>query len=360
MSNNDFIKNEMKENMAMQEYLKKYSELSVSSFIDFYAFHKGLWLQYGKQYVESQENESIKWVTEAAKHLCIIQQKKLFDAQCLWRAEKLEIKEVEICYDFQVWEDDILNCPFLEPISEDDVTLYTQYLLSENVDIEDNYYKMGEQWQDHKEIIEAYNTNNENRNFPEWYDFYNGRRGTGVYMTLPDLRCDKEAFYMNIARSQNRKEHEANNPTAQKQANEPIAVLNYFDKYHRDWFVSTFENKEVKEYYKAFEWSARNDELKENLEFNALNILYSANEPVPIEANSNWAKALKKAAEKYTLKKIAEALPEAWEQYMMNVEMKIAFPEDKKTESYKSIRKMFADCILKGRVLNGEPEDFNF
>jgi hypothetical protein len=46
------------------------------------------------------EDDSIKWIGLASKYLEIIQQKKLFDIQCLWRAEKLELKEISICYQF--------------------------------------------------------------------------------------------------------------------------------------------------------------------------------------------------------------------------------------------------------------------
>lgn len=355
----ELIKKEMRENVAMQEYLKQQNEWSVSTFIDSYASHKSMWLQYGKKYLESQENESIKWVTKAAEHLCLLQQKKLFDTQCLWRAEKIIIEEVKVSYDFQLWEHDILNCPFIDPISEDDVHLYIQYLLSENVDIEEDMFSIHESWQEYDEIIEAYKTNNKNRNFPEWYDFYNGRRGTGVYMSLPNIRGEKEEFYMNIFRKDKRKANEAINPKAATPVYDPTKSISYYDKEFRDWFVSTFENKEVNEFYKAFAWENRYKEKEEAIE-HTLYILHSADEPIPIEANENWVEALTKAAEKYTIRKIVKALPEAWEQYMMNVEMKIAFPSDREYDPADSIRTIYLEGIIEGRKLNGEPEDFNF
>ena len=107
------IKAEMLANAAIQNYFNQFNATSVASFIDSYARDKKWWIYYGKRNLESKENHSIKWVAEAAEHLAIIQQKKLFDMQCLWRAEKIVIPQVKLCYEFKMWEKDILNCPFV-------------------------------------------------------------------------------------------------------------------------------------------------------------------------------------------------------------------------------------------------------
>ena len=352
------IKAEMEANTAMQKYFKQFEEYSVNNFITSYTMYKRLWLHYGKQYVENKEYHSIKWVSKAVEHLIIIQQKKLFDMQCLWHAEKITIPQVKICYDFLLWEKDVLNCPFLDPVSEDDIDLYAQYLQSENsFDGDEDYMWSTDEWQDYDEIKEAYETNNENRNFPEWYDFHNGRRGAGVYMTLPNIRGEKEEHYRSIAREANRKENEKNNPP------QPYVAPNnlwYHDIETREWFIKTFETKEVQEYYAAYQWNERNSGLEEDLEY-YLNILYEADEPVPMLADLDWAEAIKKSAIKYRNQKIAEALPQAWEQYMINIQMNIAFDTDIKFEDVDNeIREMYIKSILKGRKLNGEPEDLDF
>jgi hypothetical protein len=351
------IKKELSEKTAIQEYLKKFSDTSVANFIDSFASYKSMWLQFGDMYAEQREDNSIKWVIRASEHLKYILQKKMFDMQCLWRAEKIEIDGVALCYDFQVWEKDILNCPFLEPVTEDDIALYSEYLLSSNSGEEEHLF-FYESWQEFDEIVEAYKTDNSNRYFPDWYDFYNNRRGKGSYMNLPNIRGEKEEFYMDLARNYNQKKNETNNalPAPVIQAE----FLSYYDKKQRDWFVKTFETKEVQQQYEAFEWHARNDDIREDIEI-SLCTLYSAEEPVIMEAGLDWAEAIKKTAKKYTCRKIAEALPEAWEQYMMNIQMNIAFPtktDGHKTEDY--IRNMYKEGIILGRKLNGETEDLNF
>jgi hypothetical protein len=311
-----------------------------------------MWMQYGTRYADNIEFDGVKWVYSAFEHLQTIQQKKLFDVQCLWRAEKLIIKEVEICVDFRLWENNILNCPFIEPVSIEDIELYQQYLHQENKE------PLGwmESWQEYKEIKEAYNTNNENRNFPEWYDFHNGRTGKGVLMTLPDIRGEKEEFYIELSRQKHRVENAAKNEEWER-TRDKRQWLQSYDAKHMEWFVNTFENKESQRLYKAYQWNDRNDGKKEILEED-LALLFSTDEPVPISAHYDWTEAVKIAAEKYRTKKIIEAIPEAWEQYMINIQTGIAFEPN--SHSFQNIKEMVMGYILEGRVLNGEPADLNF
>jgi hypothetical protein len=341
---------------AAQAYLNQFTDSCVESFINSYCTNRIRWIENANRNLDNREHHSIQWVSMATKHLGYLQQKKLFDAQCLWRAEQLSIPQIEVCYDFKIWEKDILNCPFIEPISEDDLALYTQYLLQVNPG--EGRYGPEDNWQDHSLIINAYKTNNENWEFPEWYDFYNGRRGTGVYMTLPDIRGQKEDFYFELLREQGRKEREAQNiaPTIL----EPFKFLYYHDKAQRDHFVKLFEDKEVQSFYEAAEWSKRNYRLREDMDY-YMYTLFNADEPVPIEANTNWSDAIIKASVTYTNQKIAAALPEAWEMYMMNIQMNIAFPgADRPFDPDNTIRSNYIKAILRGRELNGEPQDLNF
>ncbi len=186
---------ELKNSEAVQKYLAGFNPDSVDSFLKDYLFRKSIWHSGATYLTGNIENEQIQWVNTAFEHLEIIQQKKLFDAQCLWRAEKIKFAGVEICEDFKVWENDVLNCPFIEPVNEEDIDLYALYLRQNNADAEVEPY--GE-WQEYDEIKEAYNTSNANRNFPEWYDFHNGRTGNGTLMLLPDIRGEKEEFYCDL------------------------------------------------------------------------------------------------------------------------------------------------------------------
>lgn len=361
--NAEDFKKEVLQNNSMQEYFKQFEKHSVENFIDSYCQDKVYWTMWGDRNLNDEESHSIKWETDAFEHLSIIQQKKLFDIQCLWRAEKLEIKEIEICFDFEMWENDILNCPFIEPINEDDIELYIAFLQSSyglEDAIEQSFWLHQEIWQNYDELKMAYNDESDaSYNFPEWYDFHNQRRGTGIYITLPNIRGEKEDFYTNLTYMANSIEYEKNNLEAVIENNKPKNYLWYSDNEKLEWFVKTFDSKKVYEYYKAYQWSRRNDGKEEDLRY-YLSILLNAEEPIAMIADTDWAMGLTKTALTYKNKKIAEALPIAWEQYMLNVQMNIAFDSTRPFSKEDETRLCFVENILKGRKLNGEEENFDF
>ena len=348
---------EMEENSSIQQYFEQFNPDSVKSFIDTYFVYKNIWVEHGDLYSRLMQEGEIHWASKASEYLEYILQKKLFDLQCLWRAEKIELKEVQLSIDFQLWEHNIFNCPFLEPISAEDIELMQQFLNQDNADTEMGWF---DNWQDYEEIKEAYNTDNANRNFPEWYEFYNGRKGTGVYMLLPDIRGEKEEFYMDLWRESKKEEWAEQRRLHEQNSVEQKKYISYYEEGLVDWFVSTFENKEVQHFYKAYKWSNKDNNDKEMMEED-LKLLFEADEYVPIEANMDWKEAIRIAAQKYRLRKIAEALPLAYEQYLMNIQLGIGFPnENRLFESFQNIKQDRINCILIGRKLNGEPEDLNF
>jgi hypothetical protein len=127
-----------------------------------------------------------------------------------------------------------------------------------------------------------------------------------------------------------------------------------------EWFVNTFENKKLQQYRKAYEWSNRSSDDRETLE-NDIELLFDAGELVSIESNMDWREAIKMAANKFRLKKVAEALPEAYEQYLMNIQLGIGFPVSDHWEmETEQLIDIYKKTIFVGRKINGEPEDLNF
>ncbi|MEP7237382.1 MAG: hypothetical protein ABI685_05945 [Ferruginibacter sp.] len=353
MTEEEQLKAQIAQNETVQQYFKQFYPNYIEGFIKDYLREREQWIRYGKMYAEMQEEHSIKWINLAAEHLQYIQQKKLFDAQCLWRAGQLQIPQVQICADFVCWEKDVLNCPFIEPITEADIELYAQFLLQQQPDEE---IMEATEWQNYDMVKENFLDEEEGWEIPEWYEFYNNHKGTGFYLQLPDIRGKKEEFYTDIAWKE---ENKGTQETEPKEPWDNAKCLFFYKKEHRDFFIQHFETKEMQEYYNAQEWRKRNSQLDQLLE-TPLDILYNADEPVPIQAGPDWAEAVKNAAAAYTCKKIADTLPEAWEQYMINIQMNIAFPAEYPYSKKDSVRKIWADRILEGRKLNNEPEDFNF
>ena len=355
-TNEKEIENELRTHPRFVNYFEGYTPISVDHFIKSYKWLKSFITQHGPQWLERQENESLQWINSAQDHLGYIQQKKLFDAQCLWRAEQIEIPEIEICYDFQMWEKNVLNCPFIEPITEEDIDLYSRYLQQDNVDFSQGWF---EEWQDYDGIKEAYHSEDANRNFPEWYDFHISNKGGSHLLSLPDTRGEKEEFYMNLLREKNRAETNAKQAEWDKTRDKRPSLKSTFDKEFMQYFISTFESKELLSYYHAYLNQKQGDEEEEFIEIIAM--LLKEKETIPMQAHYDWREALRRTHAAYKAKKIAEHLPQAFEEYQLQQSLQIQSESDIESfNGFQSVRKLWADNILNGRELNGEPRDFNF
>ncbi len=322
------IINELKNNKIFLQYLERTYPSGRESFINEYARKKVNWLEWGPRYVQWNETENLKWLDTATECLKEIQQKKLFDLQCLWRAEKVTIEQIRLTVDFDFWEDNILACPFIDPVNEKDMDWYIRYMQSSNYEKDEGYL---DRWQDYEEIKEAYNTENANRNFPEWYEFHNGLTGLSVNLLLPDLRGPKEEFYMSLWRNEFhnkvKKEKEIMEQVAEilpQEVRQSAPWLNYHKDGWMTWFVNTFEDKETQEVFRKYGGEINFDQWDEYLE-NDLDVLANADKIQPIEGWYDWKEAIHKAAMKYRVEKIMDALPSAYQQYRINIDMGLGF-----------------------------------
>ncbi|MBK8659485.1 MAG: hypothetical protein IPN22_11605 [Bacteroidetes bacterium] len=353
------VEHELRTEDRYIQFFEGYNPYSVDSFIQSYKFYKVFWKTHGERWMQQNEAEDLQWVEAATRHLHIIQQKKLFDVQCFWCVEKVQYEGIEICYDFVCWSKNVMNCPFIDPLSEDDIDLYVAYLQQDNVDLP-TYWGFVDDWQDYENIIEAYKSdNNGNRNFPEWYDFYNGRRGTGIYMGLPDVRGDKEKHYDNLGREFFRKQNEQKVAEAELKRDKRPFLPSHYDKSFMRYFIDTFENKQLREYYEAYLRHHINDHKKESLQ-NNISLLLTSDEPIYLEPHLNWTEAIERATQRFRAKKIAEHLPTAFEQYEIQKSLGIVADKSPAGNHLDDIRAMHVKFILKGRELCGEPQDFNF
>lgn len=350
---------------AIQEYFKNYNEISVEQFITSYSLQKTNWFQYADLHKQLQEKDELKWIEEAFWHLEAIQQKKLFDLQCQWRAEQIQLPGVELCVDFGYWQGNVLNCPFVDPITEEEVELYREYLAGNDVQLKEELYFSF--FQNYTAIKEAQMSEGEEGNIFEWYEFYNARKGTGHYLSLPDVRGQKEGFYIALARNANPEKREA--IAEMKRAFDHRGDTPYIDRNGKEMlhayspeilmdFITRFEDKQTKEYYKASAWFSRNNDEKDQLD-QSIELLLSADEELPIGEHDDWKEAIHEAARRYTIRKISETMPEAYGQYQMNISMNIS-AANKDIGHIIAAKKTIAEDILLGRKLNGESEDFNF
>ena len=352
-------------NPKLREHFKDYDPDSVTAFLKHYAKLKAEWMTDDTTYAEWNERHALHWETEAMKRLEEIQQKKLFDIQCQWRAEQIKLHDTYITSDFIYWSSVILNCPFIDPITEDEFNLYLAYMQSGNFEMEQELFSGG--WYDYEGIKEAYTTENENRNFPEWYDFYNGRTGASVYMLLPDIRGQKEQVYNELA-------HEEMirilNTAQETVTDKRPSVIGYPDN-QTPFIVSTFEDKQTQAFYKLYqeeqfylEGDDEDDDEDDDEGFYIdiemiMHYLERAPDIIPVKAHHDFREALKEAWDNYYIEKTAEALPHAYEQYMLRIRAGLSFHIEY-LESKKSVREHHRNNFLRAREANGDPRNFDF
>lgn len=363
---NQFIET-IENRQPFAEELTKYADWSKQHLYQHIAETQRYYTEFGPFFYKQKQAVESQWINEAFERLKEIQHKKLFELQCLWHAEQIALPEIEVSEDFMLYGHDILNCPLIDPITEEDVDLYTQYVQSNNFEFQLGLFH---DWQDYDEIKEAYVAEDGDRNVPEWYDFHNGRTGKGILFTLPDIRGEKEMFYRRLVAAEEEKQkqeklalnNEINEDAATNKPTVNKPHLWSHDKSILDFFVNTFEDKETQKIYKKYRIMSEPISKREYDYNDMCDLLAQNNELWPIKAHYDWREAFNNCYTSYQKHKIVQALPLAYEQYKMYREMSIPFeePNESRVELYQSLVAFVKKEILQGRKLNGEPENFEF
>jgi hypothetical protein len=354
---------DLKSNPVYQEFFNQFNPHSVESFIKNYARRKALYITRGQEYLNLQEQSDLKYKMMAEEALWAIQQKKLFNLQCQWRADQIRLKGVEHSTQFLSLAANIQHCPYISPVSRAELDLYIQFLKSGNARQVFGF----DNWQDYEafktEAESGYipgidSTNDEH--MPAWYRFYDEHMGTAHLMDLQDYRGEKENRYRSIARQ---KQLDNIRRQESKKLNDSRPFISIFDVTLVESFVKKFEDKKTLKYCRAVE--SFQLQMDEQIELeDAIETLRSAGTKVSIKANADWKEAVIDAARQWELSQIAEALPAVHQEYAFRMENGINFPQslvDKKREEYAfTLCEMAKQQILDGRKILGEPEDMKF
>ena len=352
------IEQDLKENPKYQDFFAQYDEFSVKYFIDRYAAEKYLYITFAKSNAQSLAASAVEFIDQAEECLREIQNKKLFDLECLWRAEEIKIKEINHCLDFRAWDHDILSCPFIEPVTAEEVEQYIEFLQARH-DKPLYWRDQGNLWEGNKEMLLEFG-----REVNQWFIRHNELTGNRKLLLLPDLRRPKELFYARLANERRRKIMDKSPERPPKvYSKEEKPALKYSDYEVMDDFVKRFEGRVLHQHYKNhLVYQKRGTDadvgLSEEAEM-AMFQLGMIKEKVPISAHSDWRVAITRAMNQYSNAKTAAALRTVFENYEFKRANGIGFAPSR--ESY--IREMiesYGDDILQGRKLNGEPKTFNF
>ena len=195
----------LRTNPLIQQYFAGFNAQSVENFIRNYSRKKAIYLTKGTSYNNIIEQQELKFKVMAEEALWAIQQKKLFNLQCQWRAEQVKLKSIDHSSQFQLLSANIQHCPYITPISRAELELYIQYLKTGSV----TELHWMDNWQDYEcfkaDYLHQQNAIEEESDLlanriPAWYNFYDVHMGTDVLMGLHDYRGDKEHKYRSLAR----------------------------------------------------------------------------------------------------------------------------------------------------------------
>jgi hypothetical protein len=320
-----------------------FNEESVHDFIHEYASKKAWYLLNGERLIQRTNNEDLIYRDEALNCLWEIQQLKLFRLQISWRAGLIEIPGIEVSYDFNCWEHVISRCPFLDPVSETELLIYTDYLKSESYAPKSWPYG----WQDY----EMYRSQNNSKDItPAWYRFSRDKIEILNPDLLPDLKGTEERYY--IALWENHNENVKSFGYAEQGKQLPDLYLNFETM---DFFISTFENRKLYNYFESFE-SKSVSAHEENMFQESLRILNRSTDKISLPSCDNWRDAVIAGANIYKKKKILEHLPSVYEDYKFRVESGITFSthnDKRKYQEQLDYALSYRNTVEQGKKLAG-------
>lgn len=357
---------EMKASPVAMEFLSHYDPNTWDAFMKWYAERKSFLANSYDYYISIKPKRELKFREMAEAAINAIKQKKLFNLQLQWRAEIINIPEIRFCYEFVFWSKYIEDCSFLPRITETEVNLMKKFLKEEENALESIDVYHGD-YQDYDSLM----VKDEEGLFEDmlaWYEYYDNYLGTGSLLLLPDKRGEKEEFYMDLSREEQRKKAEEEkilNPP--KPYIPPLPSLRWNEEALTN-FSRVFETdkhfRKLFEIYKEETERETEDEGETELMEEAIRTLEDATETVIMPGGLPWKKAIIRCAQIYEAEMVCRELDVLYQEICMLEELGIskggAMENIKEVYEKDGIVKIYYNHIINGRKLNGEPADFNF
>jgi hypothetical protein len=329
---------ELQNNPRVKEYFSGFDENSVKQFLEDYASKKEMLLTYGEDWRNMQDGEAGYFRACAEQYYWIIAQKKLFNLQCLWRADQIELP-VETTWDFLHWEANIKNCPFIEAITEEEIEVMIRYLEQTHDDLEDDDTR---NWQEYDEYRDEETGIGANDNYPEWYHFYDAEFGTSNVMLLPDLAGEREEKYLSAWRD---------NAFGTTPVSAHEKTLKYCSSETVEDFIRKVEPYKILEYYRLQQRYMERMEFLERLE-NVIQILKEEEGEVYIP-EGKFPDAIFQAMHLLKVSKIKLLLPVIHQSHMETKAMGISYSDDDQV-FHSDLAQTMKERINEGKKLLGE------
>ena len=279
---------------------------------------------------------------------------------------KRQAEEVKVSWDFLSLGENVLNCPFITTIQQDEFDLYKQYICS------DEYREMEDLQID--DIREQDEDGEPMYVLPEWFEYHNIHTGAGKYMLLPDNKYIKEEAYLKIIRDNNHQKIEDRYESGEIARHVPDErpLINDYYAGNMIPFIDKFETPETARLFKNY-IAQTNSVMDENNEDDDETGLYEYIEriievmkglpdgtKVPIKENADWKVGLILAWNDFEKQKTIDCLDAAYDNYLFRIDNKIAFDNDGNDESYRDMANTIRNNVLEARRILGEEENFDY
>lgn len=337
-------------------FFKPYTEYNIQSFKDNYLQDRRHIIKMESMSLHQEFKYPPREEQESQEHFWLIQQKKLFDKQCLWRAKKIDIPQIKVSMDFKYWSVAIKYCPFIEPVQPDEVELLKRFLLEKGYELDIEGFNTYE--------FQDYATIKEEEFIPPFYEYWDLHKGTGYLIDLPDLRGPIETAYTDKVYEQINAEYAKKYPVDLNKEKKKILFTS--DEAEFEHFINlTKDNHFKKVYHKHKKGEAIINETEDydiaDISDRAENI--PMNYPL-VTMYPSWRKNVAATISKYHHEVYANNMDRIYEMYCMEREMEIELDMDgddaRYIKSYQNISEIIRAQVLSGRKLAGEPEDWSF
>ena len=338
-------------------------------FVRNYVYQRPRWVEEGDFYAGHLARTGRQFEAEAYERLWDIQQKKLFDLQCQWRAELVEVPGVRFSGDFVTLSAHIENSTAVPPITPGELDIYLAWVAQADYGqhLYDSLCKRFS-WQDYDDIKMCLNEDDEEPPIriimdgpPEWYDFHNQRTGSGCFLRLPNLRGAKEMRYGLANRDANEVRVAALHAHTPPPPPDPRPMILGLEADHalQTSFVQAFEPKELRRQREAYQAAHPEKSWEDEDVESALDFLRGQDEPVPVPASHDWRTAVRQAMYNFRQAKLLHLLPQVYEAYCQRRAMGITQPSYSDAPR-REVPDYSVNGLLDGRERLGEPRDFDF
>lgn len=351
-----------------KKYFEQYNPESVKHFIRSYAFYKSNLYAIGPTYKYLDESHKSIFKDKAKEYLHLIQQEKLVRLQFEWNKETMKLEGIECNPDFYYYYEFPFECPFLPPITKDEIDDLYFFLMSDEFyshefNSDQRYSSLFEETFRQFEDVYVFDDDDQNEGLPKYHYFLMEKYRLKPLLSDSLIRAKKENIYINMGREELRNfymkqgEEMKKNPRKDYDYRPQLRIYNH--EILRK-FIAAFEKPEILKYYDVmYRERKKGDDGATN---SAIHYLEKVKEQVTVIANDNWRTGIIEAAEKNKREKAARALYEVFDTYQKHIETKKT-PFIKKENPGQTLSKSkvyHRRNLLRGRELAGEPRDFNF